>query len=175
MSRRIRSFLYFIITVAILVVTLKLINYLPTVIQAGAIRRYHSIEEVKSRLNIKDVYVPTYFPQGLEWPPSELLAQNKPFPAVVMAFKNAEKEEIAMVISQSASGNFKPDEKIRLQRMKERVSYPFKGRNVTLEAWVCEDEVPCSRITWVEGIYTITVTAKSEPPSLMKIVESMIH
>jgi hypothetical protein len=175
MSRRIRSLFYFVITVVIVVMTLKLINYLPTVIQTGTIRRYHSIEEVKSSLNIKDVYVPTYFPQGLEWPPSELLAQNKPFTAVIMEFKSAEKKEITMIISQSASANFKPDEKIRMQRMKERVSYPFKGRNMTLEAWICEDEVPCSRITWVEGIYSITVTAKSEPPSLMKIVESMIH
>jgi hypothetical protein len=174
MGKRMRSLFYFVITVVILVMTLKLINYLPTVIQTGIIRRYHSIEEVKSRLNIKDIYVPTYFPQGLVWPPSELLAQNKPFTAVVMEFKSVENEEIAMIISQSASANFKPDEKILL-RMKERVSYPFNGRNITLEAWVCENEVPCSRITWVEGRYTVTVTAKSEPPSLMTIVESMIH
>jgi len=175
MSQRIRGFFYFSIAIVILVATLKVMNYLPMVIQPDSIRRYGSIEEVKSRLNIKDVYVPSYFPQGLIWPPSEILAQNKPFTAVTMEFKNAEKKGIALIISQSASANFKPDEKIRIQRLKEKVGYPLRGRDMVLEAGVCENEQPCSRIIWREGRYTITVSAKAEPPELMKIVESMIH
>jgi hypothetical protein len=175
MNNRIRNFIFFAIVIAFLVVTLKVMNSLPKAIQPDSMRRYQSIEQVRSRLNIKDVYVPSYFPQGLIWPPSEILAQNKPFTAVIMEFKNAEKKDTALIISQSVSANFKPDEKIRMQRLKEKVGYPLRGRDMILEAGVCSNEEPCSRITWLEGRYTITVTAKSDPPELIKIAESMIH
>jgi len=175
MRKRILSFIYFLIAVAILVVTIMIINYLPMAIQADTIRKYHSIDEVRSRLNIKDIYIPSYFPQGLIWPPSLVLAQNKPFTAVITEFKKAGKEAPALILSQSASANFKTDEKIRMRGIKEKISYPLKGRDMMLEAGVCDNEEPCSRITWAEGRYTITVTAKSEPPDLLKIAESMIH
>lgn len=175
MSKRVRGLFYFVIAIVTLVATLKVMNYLPTLIQPDSMRRYRSIEEVRAKLNIKDVYVPSYFPQGLIWPPSEILAQNKPFTAVIMEFNNAEKRDIALIIIQSASANFKPDEKIKMQRLKERVSYLLKGRDMILEAGVCANEQPCSRMTWSEGRYTIAVSAKAEPPDLMKIVESMLH
>jgi hypothetical protein len=175
MNKRFLSFIYFLITVAIIVATLKFMNYLPMLIQPDTMGRYRNIEEVKSALNIRDVYVPSYFPQGLIWPPSGILAQNKPFTAVILEFKNTERKDIALIISQSTSATFRPDEKIRMRRIKEKVGYPLKGRDMILEAGVCAGEEPCSRITWSEGRYTIIVTAKSEPPALMKIAESMIH
>ena len=175
MHKKIRTLFYLLMTVAILVLTLKFLNYLPMAIQSDTIRRYQSIDEVRSRLNIRDIYIPSYFPQGLVWPPSEILAQGTPFAAVIMAFNSAEKEDIVLIISQSASANFKPDEKIRMQRIKDRVDYPLRGRAMMLEAGVCINGGPCSRVSWAEEGYTITVTAKSEPPELVKIAESMIH
>lgn len=175
MSKRIRGFFYFAIAIVILVAVLKFMNYLPMLIQPDIMRRYRSIEEVKSTLNIKDIHVPSYFPQGLIWPPSEILAQNRPFTAVILEFKNGETKDIALTISQSASATFRPDEKIKIRRIKDKIGYPLKGRDIILEAGVCAGEVPCSRVTWNEGRYTIIVTAKSEPPALMKIAESMIH
>src|SRR4030066_656979 len=175
MSKRIRGFFYFVISIAIIVATLKFMNYLPMIIQPDTMGRYRNIEEVKSTLNIRDVYVPSYFPQGLIWPPSGILAQNKPFTAVIMEFNNTGTKDIALIISQSASATFRPDEKIRIRRIKDRIGYPLKGRDMILEAGVCAGEEPGSRITWNEGRYTIIVTAKSEPPALMKIAESMIH
>lgn len=175
MHKKIRTLLYFIMTVFILVISLKFLNYLPMAIQTDTIRRYQSIDEVRSRLKIRDIYVPSYFPQGLRWPPSRILAQERPFEAVIMEFISAEKEEIILMISQSASAHFRPDEKIRIQRIKDRVDYPLQGRVMMLEAGACTDGEPCSRVSWTEEGYTITVTAKSEPPELVKIAESMIH
>ena len=175
MNKKFRSLCYLLMTVVILVLCLKFLNYLPMAVQTDTIRRYQSIEEVRSKLNIRDIYIPSYFPQGLVWPPSEILAQEKPFAAVIMEFNSAEKEDIVLIISQSASENFKPDEKIRIQRIKDRVGYPLRGRVMMLEAGVCTNGEPCSRVSWAEEGYTITVAAKSEPPELVKIAESMIH
>lgn len=174
MAKKVISFFYFVITVVILIAALKIANYLPMALQKDTMREYKSIEEVKSKLNINDVYVPSYFPQQLVWPPSTVLAQDKPFLAIILEFNHAEKGDIALIISQSTSANFAPDEKIKILRINERVGYPFKGRNMTLEAGVCKGEEPCSRIIWDEGRYRINITARSTSPALMQIAESMI-
>lgn len=158
-----------------LIVALKIANYIPAAIQKDTMRRYNSIEDVKSLLGIREIPIPYYFPQSLVWPPSEIFAQNKPFTAVVMEFNNASKAEVALVISYASFKDFKADEKIRMIRIKDTVDYPIKGRSVFLEAGVCKGEEPCSRIAWDEGKYRITVTAKSSPPELLKIAESMIR
>jgi hypothetical protein len=175
MAKKILSFVYFAITIAILIAALKIVNYLPMALQKDTMRKYNSIEEVKSKLNIRDIYIPSYFPQNLAWPPSTILAQDKPFIAIILEFNHTEKGDIALIISQSVSTNFTPDEKIKILQVNEKVSYPFKGRDMTLEAGVCKEEEPCSRIIWDEGKYRINVTAKSTPPDLMKIAESMIN
>lgn len=174
MAKKFLSFFYFAISIMILIAILKVANYLPMALQKDTMREYKSIEEVKSKLNINDVYVPSYFPQGLVWPPSTVLAQEKPFVAIILEFKRAGKGDIALIISQSASAAFAPDEKIKILHINERVNYPFKGRNMTVEAGLCKAEEPCSKIAWDEGKYRINITAKSTSPALMQIAESMI-
>ncbi len=175
MAKKFVSFFYFAITIVILIAILKIANYLPMALQKDTMRKYKSIEEVKSKLNIRDVYIPSYFPQNLVWPPSTVLAQDKPFVAIILEVNRTEEGDIALIISQSASTHFSPDEKIKILRINERVNYPFKGRDMTLEAGICKKEEPCSRIIWDEGRYRINVTARSTPPDLMKIAESMIN
>lgn len=175
MNNKFRSSLYLVMTIAIVVLALKFLNYLPMAIQSDTIRRYQSIEDVREKLKIRDIYVPTYFPQGLVWPPAEILAQKSPFAALILEFKSEERDDPVLIISQSASEHFRPDKKIKLQRIKDRIEYPSRGREMTLESGVCADGEPCSRVSWNEEGYTITVTARSAPPELVKIAESMIH
>jgi hypothetical protein len=174
MNKKILNLFYFALTVVILIAVLKIANYFPMAIQKDTMRRYRSIEEVKSNLNIREILIPSYFPQNFVWPPSEIFAQKKPFTAVVMEFKHAQNRDVALIISQADSTSFEPDKKIRIIQVKEKVSYPLKDRNIVLEAGMCKNEEPCSRIAWDEGRHRITVTAKASPPELLKIAESMI-
>ena len=174
MNRKFLSFFYFALTVAMLIVMLKVANWLPTAVQKDTMRRYHSIEDVRATLNIKDIIVPSYFPQNFAWPPAEIFAQNKPFTAVIMEIKHSLNGDVALIIYQAESTTFRPDEKIKMLQVKERVSYPLKGRIVVLEAGVCKNDEPCSRLTWDEGKYRIGITARLLPPELAKIAESMI-
>lgn len=167
--------LYFAATVAILIAILKVTNWLPTVLQEGVMRKYSSVEEIKSRLNIRDIYVPSYFPQSLKWPPSKLLAQSRPFVAVVMEFRNVETGDISLIISQAADKGFIPDRKITLAQVKERVAYPLKGRAALLEVGACKNDMSCSRISWDEGNYRVKVETKTTPFELIKIADSMLR
>jgi hypothetical protein len=174
MHKTFLKLLSFLIVVALMVVVLKVLNWLPTAIQKDIMKNYSSIEEAKSKLNIKDIYIPLYFPKGIVWPPSNVLAQKKPYTAVVMEFKDT-KGDVVLIISQAESNRFVPDKKIKMTQTREKVDFNLKGRNVNLVVGTYKNEEPYSSVFWNEGKYSLIVTAKLPPVELIKIVESMIH
>src|SRR5512140_838699 len=124
MHKKIFALIFFAVTIAVLLGTLKLINWVPTTVQEGFIREYKSLESVKSQLKIRDIYVPSYFPQSFRWPPSVLWAQTTPFTAIVMEFKDVEKSDIGLIVAQvDAGARFIPDDKIRMAQIREKVAY----------------------------------------------------
>ncbi len=173
MRKKALGLLYFAAAVAILVAALKISNWLPTVLQEGAMKRYRSIEEVQSKLKIKDIRIPSYIPQNVEWPPSAIMAQSRPFPAVLLEFSHGKTGDVDLVISQVSDKGSIPERRLSLVQVTERTSYPLNGRNALLEVGLCKNDVPCSRISWHEGTYTITVAMRSAPFELLKIAESM--
>jgi hypothetical protein len=173
--KKVLGLFYFTVTIAILVGVLMVTNWLPTVLQEGAMKRYSSIEEVKSKLGIKDIYVPTYVPQSIAWPPSKILAQSRPFTAVLMEFTHGKTGDVDLVISQVADRGSLPEKKIALVQIREKTNYPLKGRTALLEVGLCKNDALCSRISWHEGNYTITAAMKAAPFELLKIADSMLR
>lgn len=165
----------FAAAVGILAGGLKLINWVPLVAQKDLLRKYNDIQEVKTELGIRDVIIPSYFPQSLAWPPSVVLAQGKPYPAVVMEFGQMGTRETVLVISQALSDDFRADDKIRITQLKERVNYLLKGRDSVLEIGFCKKGEVCSRVSWKEGKVRIDVMAKSSPFEMLKVAESMLR
>lgn len=174
MARRLPNYLLFAAAIAILLGALKLAGWLPLLAQKDLLRAYKSVEDVRSELSFRQIYVPSYFPQNLSWPPSAVLAQAKPFPALIMEFGQAEGKSAGLVISQSLSETFRTDGKIRITRLKEMVRYPLKGRDSLLEVGTCGNEDPCSRVSWKEGTTYISVMARSSPLELIRVAESML-
>ena len=175
MMNRTTGFLSFALAIGALVGILIVMNWVPMAIQKDTFRRYRSIDEVRTALNIRDIYVPSYFPQHIVWPPSEILAQGKPFPAVVMEFKEVQSGEIVLVLSQSQGGSFPAGPAIDLATVKETVPFMMKGRSAVLAVGECEKNETCSRITWKEGAYTVTALLKAAPFELTKIADSMLR
>jgi hypothetical protein len=175
MNKKLTGFLTFAITIGLLLAALTVMNWLPLAMQKETIRRYASVEEVRAALGIRQIYVPSYFPQQITWPPSTILAQGKPFRAIVMEFTRADKRNIALVISQSEGGALNVDNPIKITAIKQTARYAIKDRDAALIVGTCEAEQTCSEITWHEGRYTITVLMKSAPFELTKIAESMIR
>ncbi len=174
MKKKLLGFFYFALTLAILVGILKATNWLPSALQEGLMKKYSSIDEMRTKLHVKDVFVPSYFPESYRWPPTTILAQSSPFVAIVMEFRNVQTGDIALVISQTAGKIFTPDKKISIVQVKEKVDYPLKGRAALLEVGKCIDDVPCCRISWNEEGYRVTVEMKSAPFDLLKIAGSML-
>ncbi len=163
----------FLLTVAGLVVVLLVMNWIPQAVRKDTLREYPSIEQARSSLNMRSIFVPSYFPQDITWPPSRILAQTSPFPALVMEFRRAEKEETMLVLMQSSGGALSLTEPIEITEVRERVPFTMRGIEATLIAGLCRDQQPCSRISWNENGYAITAVMRAAPYELSQIAASM--
>src|SRR3990172_8810751 len=105
---RFKTFLLFVIMVLATVVVLRLLSWVPMTIKDEGMRRYRSIEDVKTTLKIRKVFLPSYFPQHLKWPPSEIYAQAKPYTVALMHFNDQNTGEIVLAIRQADSREAKP-------------------------------------------------------------------
>jgi hypothetical protein len=173
MRERVRRYAYFAITIAAVVIVLKTLNRLPLLLQQGTLRTYNSVEAVRAKLNIRDVRVPTYFPQNVRWPPDEIWAQTQPYIATLMVFRREGTSGPALVISQVASGRPALDDRIKILQVKESVPYDLKGRDALLKVGVCEHNEVCSSVSWNEENSAITVTMKSSPFELLQIAKGL--
>jgi hypothetical protein len=174
-TRQALHVLSFAVTMTVIVGVLKVLNWAPGTLEPGLMARYPNIEAATSSLGIRQVYVPAYFPQSLGWPPAAVLAQTKPYQAVVMEFVRAGDGQTALVISQAANRLFQPDVAIPFRTVSETVPLDLKGRKARLEAGVCRDRSACSRIQWDEGEIHIVLTMKAPAVELIRIAESMLH
>ena len=175
MTKQALRVLSFALVLAAVVVSLKALNWVPGALEPGLMARYPSIGDAVSTLGLRKVYVPAYFPETLNWPPAVVLAQSKPYQAVVMEFSRARDGQTGLVISQAASTLFEPDAAIRFRTISEKVSLDLRGRKAALEAGECEDRSACSRVQWDEGTVRIVLTMRAPSVELIRIAESMLH
>jgi hypothetical protein len=169
------GFVVFAAMIAILVGLIQLINWIPSAIQEGALQEYASIEDVRARLKIGTVYAPVYYPKSVQWPPALIAAQTRPYPAVVTHFRGSETPgETILIITQTALNHPPLSNSIRLTSVRETVRYPFKGRVAVLEVGPCQKDDTCSRMTWDEAEFRITLVMRSSPAELVQMAESMI-
>lgn len=174
MQRKALNFLLFGIAVAALLAALRLMHWAPTALQAGLLQRYNSVEEVKAKLNIRHVYAPAYFPLCFRWPPALIIAQTRPYTAVVMEFMRTDGDDICLVVAQTEVPRSPPRVRISLAEVRESVRHSLKGRPAFLETGLCDDGGVCSRISWEEDGYRILIIGRSAPAQLEKIAESVI-
>ena len=165
--------LSFAFVLAAVVASLKVLNWVPGALEPGLLARYPSIGDAVSTLGLQQVYVPSYFPESLGWPPAGILAQSQPYQAVIMEFVRARDRQIALVIFQATSPDFEPDVAIRIRTVRETVPLDLGGRKARLEAGTCEDGSACSRIRWDEGEVRIVLTMRGPPVELIRIAQSM--
>lgn len=176
-GRTVRGIFWIIVMAAVVVALLALVNWIPSLINEDSVRRYDSIEEATRSLGLDSkALVPTYFPEGISWPPSLILAQKKPYKAVVIEFRKAEtvKTELIVILSSLKDTNVQL-QRITMTELKEKTEYMLKGKAALLEVGTCKKVATCSRMTWQENGLNFTVLLMSSPFELIKVAESMVH
>jgi hypothetical protein len=175
MRKRLLGLVIFIVAVAALIGSLRVLNWTPGILQEGLPSVYSSIDEVRSRLHIRNIYIPSYYPQGLHWPPGRIVAQSKPYSMVLMEFTRQEDGGVLLAISQTSLPYPPPQVAIKMLQTNERVNLPLKGRIALLEVGQCRNNEQCCRISWNESPYHIEVNMVAPPSEIVKIAESMVY
>jgi len=173
--KKVGAFVLFCIMVLFAAGILRLLDWLPLVIQDESLRRYASVEDVQRELKIGKILLPSYFPQYLSWPPSEIFAQEKPFPLVLLYFKDLNTGDVVLAIRQSDSKDPAPVPlRIEPKKIASRRNIVVKGRNAELSVAACEDGRTCNAVSWREEGYTITIVARDSIQELLRIASSML-
>lgn len=153
-----------------------MMNWLPWQIQQNTARQFHSIDAAKIATGIEYVMVPVYIPEGILWPPKLIVAQKKPFYALVMEFINAKTKDVELFIIQSSTEKAeKRFQKIDFVEMKEETEYILKGRKAILQVGDCKGGIECSKLMWQENEMYCSVFLMSSSFNLIRVAESMIR
>ena len=164
----------FLVTIAAVLLVLKLLNWLPSALENEGLRKYGSVDDVRTALKIPRVYIPAYFPEYIQWPPAEVFAQRKPFPMIMMHFTHRDSKSFALSLFQVDSrARFEPPYKSDILYVRKESPVNIKGRPGTLVIAVCTGRDRCNRVSWEEGMYRITLIADDTPEQLIKMAESI--
>lgn len=173
--KNVGRFVLFFVAIAFVAGALKLLGWVPRSIEPENIRPYSTLEDVGTDLGIRKIFLPSYFPQYLSWPPSEILAQKRPYPLVLMYFKDISTGAVVLAIRQTEGEDADPV-KMRIEpyRVTDRQNVTLKGRKALLLVADCEDGRTCNAVTWKEDGNVITVVARDTVKELLRIAGSML-
>ncbi|MFO0752126.1 MAG: hypothetical protein U0411_02210 [Thermodesulfovibrionales bacterium] len=173
-EKALRFFCFFIL-LAVLVGALKLINWLPLAIEKGTLRKYAGIEELRAHFPHEKIYLPSYFPRNLAWPPAKIVAQRKPSTAITMYFSEQDTGKVGMTIQQLGTGAGRPPSSaLRVVKPLRESQVLIRDRAGTLVAALCEEEAPCHQLSWREGNFTLILTATVPQRELIRMAASML-
>lgn len=172
-----KGLLLIIVMAAVVVALLALVNRLPSLIHDDFLQKFDNLDSAKRSLGFDDeVLIPRYFPEAISWPPSLILAQKKPYKAVVIEFLEVKTMKPALIIVQSSSHDgITQLQRIVMTGLEEENELSLNGKSALLQVGVCDKGNICSRMTWQDHGLHYTVLIMSSPFELVKIAESMIH
>jgi hypothetical protein len=172
----IQGFLVMSILAALVAAVLGGLNRIAASLQNVVAVRISDIAEAGRSVGFSRIDIPAYFPEGITWPPSSIIGQKKPFPAVALEFRSAQKGDITLIIVQQAGGSdLRPLQRIALSSIREETPYLVKQRQAVLRVGTCSTGVQCSQMHWTRGDMHHAVLFLGPPIELIRIAESMIH
>jgi hypothetical protein len=168
---------YFLILTGLVMAVFTVLNWIPSLIAPEEFRKYSSVEDARKRLSLRSIYMPVFLPEelNLEWQPSEVFAQTKPFQLVIMHFRFRNAPVIGLAIQQVEQGaQDHIESKIRITEVSQQNRISLKGRDALLVSALCDNDVPCTRISWNEAGNAVIVTGKMPARDLIRVAGSMI-
>jgi hypothetical protein len=156
---------------------LSLLNWIPLIMQKQKLKSFSSPDAAAKELHIRKIYLPSYLPEhlNLTWPPAEIYGQDTPFGAVAMYLSFKQSQEIGLSLHQTdANAPYQLEPRLKIQTEKTARQIEIKGRKATLLVAVCDNNTPCSQLSWDEHGTVITVIGKFSAQDIIKIASSMI-
>jgi len=172
--RMLKKVIIFLLVLVALVIALRILNWFGATTAIEGIRRFNSLEEAHHQLRLRTLYLPSYFPDYLEWPPFEILGQTTPYKLVLLHIRNQESKEVVLAIRQVESAEVKPPA-TRLEPFHagREEAVQLHEHTALLEEGRCADNAPCTRISWSEQSHHLNVILKDGREEILRIASSM--
>ncbi len=171
-----RGILIMLVISVIIATALYSANLMPSLIDKGFARQYGSLEEVRRTLGNEHITIPNYFPEGIRWPPSYIVAQRSPFWGIVMEFQSRDSEQTVLSIIQTdLKGLTESFRRLDFKEVREEVEYSIKKNKAILKVGICDNGWECNSIRWQDKTRRFEILSTSSPFETMKIAEGMMH
>jgi len=157
-----------------IVISLYLLKKLPSFIQESEEKLYSNIEQAEYALGLR-IFLPSYFPEYLIWPPSEIKVERKPSILISLVFLSRSPSSPSLVIHQIISNKSKKMELdfMKTKRPSQESQVSVGGAKGTLIVGMGVDGKRWAHLGWKAGDRTIVLTANCSVEDLLKIARSV--
>lgn len=135
----------FLASVLLLAGLLRLLGYLPELLDSGTLRRFGSLQSARGGLG-SSTLLPSYFPEHLAWPATEVLGGRRPHVTLVLHFADRGTGELDLALSQGEPGAILLPTRLEPARVLATEELELRGTVALVETAVCADGRPCNRV-----------------------------
>ena len=169
-----------VLSIAILMcvvsISLYVLNKVPGYLQERKEKSYRSLEEAEYSLGLR-IFLPSYFPDYLAWPPKEIKVARKPSLIITLVFisqgDGSPSLVIREVISNTDQGNGVGVDFIEPKSPSGEIQVSVGGEKGTLRFGVVEHGRRWTQLSWKQGDRTMVLRSNRSVEDLLKISRSI--
>ncbi len=156
-----------------IVASLYLLKMVPSYLQESEEKSYNNIEEAEYTLGLR-VFLPSYFPEYLIWPPSEIKVVRKPSLTISLVFLSRSHRNPSLVLHQIfPSINEVESSLTELKKPLQETKVSVGGVNGTLIIGMGEDGKRWTQLSWKAADRRMVLIANFSVEDLLKIARSI--
>jgi hypothetical protein len=169
-----------VLSIAILMcmvsISLYVLNKVPSYFRERKEKSYRSVEEAEYSLRLR-IFLPSYFPDYLIWPPKEIKVVRKPSVIITLVFISQGDGNPSLVIHEIIS-NTDESNGVRLDFMEPKthsgdIQISVGGAKGTLRLGVVEHGSRWTQLSWKQGDRTMVLRSNRSVEDLLKISRSI--
>jgi hypothetical protein len=167
------------ILMCMVLISLYVLKKVPAYIQESEQKFYSSVEEAEYSLGLR-IFIPSYFPDYLIWPPKEIKVVRKPSLIITLLFlSQGHGSSPSLVIHQIISNTDKSKgaglDFMEPKRHSEETQILVGGAKGTLKIGVVENGNQWIQLSWEQGDRKMVVISNRSVEDLLKIARSIHH
>lgn len=171
--RRLRSMLLMLLTVGVLAGALTLLNVLPVAVSDAPVRAYPDLDAARHALGWRRVLLPAYLPASIAWPPSEVLAGTEPVPMLVVLFRRQGSDQVVLSFAQVQATREVVAPRVVPSDDVVETRRDVGGREATLWEGRCPEGGSCSKISWQDGEFHLSIGLRDDANELVRMAHSV--
>ena len=153
---------------------LRAVDALPAYLGVAGrgVEGFDSVEAVERRLRER-LWLPSYFPDSLRWPPAEIRVHAGPLPSVALTFAGSERDARLVVFQSFGAFGTPPPQLLPAGRVLQTVTVPLHGAPAALSRVLDRDGRVWHELGWSTGDRRVVLRSRGPVDELLRMGESV--